>query len=719
MKSLRLFCFLISGIFFISEQSFSTVLIPDNTLLNISLNSQPQTALAVVSNTATENTNDIMVTALEKFLQAKNAALAKKLSESLAWKKLLHYETDFWWTTESQIDSSSFFLNPVSLSEAQKDIQGEFFADLKMFLDESANSEKTDEMNRPRCRFPARFRWMKKELPEFFERIHSNCPRFEKYFNALKGPSVSLVFSSYYLNNPSSAFGHTFLRINKAAASDGSRHELLDYGINYAANMDTDNALLYGVRGLFGMFNGSFTSVPYYYKVREYNNAESRDLWEYELSLTSDEVEQLVAHSWELGSSGVDYWYLTENCSYHVLSILEAAAPRLNILEQLKTYVLPSDTVQVVWNTPGLVKSFHFRPSIRTEFLTRESKLTFEEKKYLQSMLVSFPVKENENFKSSKYDIYDFLENDFKKLPEESRKNILDSAIDYMDYRYPVEIQKDSKEAKRKQLYLSERSEINLVTEKIKIPIPNLEQPHLAHGSRRMGVGYLSSKNLNSAYLLEYKFALHDLLDPKQGYPDYAKISFFDIQFVIEDQLRTGSQAEFVSGTGFTEKAAKKSWIEKFTIFEVISNTAIDSYRWPTSFQIRLGVDRLKNLNCWNCEAGVLEGGAGYTFSVGESAVAMFGLQGHVNYSGFEKSLEGKNIFLGLGPVLRWKYRIIDPLAIIFEWHEGEELDVNKSFYHQAVLAAQYSWQEKWGLRISGKDNLYDQQVSTALYFYY
>jgi hypothetical protein len=657
--------------------------------------------------------------------EALQKAQEKGLSQSRAWKKLLHYETDFWWITESQVDSSNFFLS----ANGKKDIDAEFATNLESFLQDEDLSQ--PELERPRCRFPARFMWMKKELPQFFEGKNLNCPRFSKFFEALKGPSASLVFSSYYLNNPSSAFGHTFLRINKSAASDGHRYELLDYGVNYAANMDTDNAMVYAFRGMFGLFAGTFTSVPYYYKVREYNNAESRDLWEYELDITPEEVEMLVAHVWEVGPVRIDYWYLTENCSYHMLSILEAAAPRLHILDHLKTYIIPSDTVQVVWQVPGLVKSFHYRPSIRSEFFTRVQGLTKEEESSLQALVMSFPIRDNEHLKGP-YGVYDYLETEFKKLSLESRKKVLDAAIDYMDYRYPVKIQEETPEAKRKQLFLSERSEINLVTEKLNVPMPMMEQPHLAHGSRRIGLGYRSAKEDNSSYLLQYKFALHDLLDPMMGYPEYAKISFFDIQVAIEDQLHDGAGllgaggvdggASGVSGGSVGSSGgrtqSKKIWLEQFNVFEVISNSAVSAYGWPMSWQIRMGFERMKNINCWNCESGVIAGGAGYSFNLGNSLLSV-GLLGHGNYVSHSFAKDDKKLFVGLGPAVRMKWRPVQALAFLAEWQEGLDLDVENKFYHEASLAAQYSWKEQWGLRITGKDNLYDQQISSTLYYYY
>ena len=56
------------------------------------------------------------------------------------------------------------------------------------------------------------------------------------------------------------------------------------------ANVTVSNGALYAVLGLVGGFTGSWSNLPYYYKVREYNNFEARDLWSYDLNLRPDEV---------------------------------------------------------------------------------------------------------------------------------------------------------------------------------------------------------------------------------------------------------------------------------------------------------------------------------------------------------------------------------------------------------------------------------------------
>src|SRR5262249_34403761 len=154
--------------------------------------------------------------------------------------------------------------------------------------------------------------------------------------------TIRLVFSSYYLNNPASAFGHTFLRVERTDPFTVSeRRELLDHGIDFSADVDTGNAVIYAIKGLTGLFPGTYKLRPFFYKVREYTHYESRDLWEYELALDDRQVMLVTAHLWELGSTYFDYYYITENCAYQILAALEVADPRIELLRHVKTPVLP------------------------------------------------------------------------------------------------------------------------------------------------------------------------------------------------------------------------------------------------------------------------------------------------------------------------------------------------------------------------------------------
>ncbi|HEY6876732.1 MAG TPA: DUF4105 domain-containing protein, partial [Polyangiales bacterium] len=259
-------------------------------------------------------------------------ALARQrgLASSPGWLKLVHYRkrpiTRRW---VSDADGTAFFL----AKNGKTNPQAELEATIRAVLSPAKSPQPDDLDAHPACMFPARTLFLMRELGLDPRQLGASvCPKFNTYITELRPTGVSLIFTSYYLNNPSSAFGHTFLRIHKESYAVGERRELLDYGLDFSADVTTHNPIAYTVMGLSGLFRGTFKRIPYYYKVREYNDAESRDLWEYELGLNDAQRLMLVAHLWEVGHTHFDYFYLGENCSYAIVGVIDAAWPELDLM---------------------------------------------------------------------------------------------------------------------------------------------------------------------------------------------------------------------------------------------------------------------------------------------------------------------------------------------------------------------------------------------------
>ncbi len=611
----------------------------------------------------------------------------KQIAQDRQWQNLLHFKPTYLGLgrLESQIQSPSFFISPDGKINLE--------AELHAFIHELLTENEVDESVSVQCRFPARYSYLKTRLPEIKTWPDRSCPRFEKWFSALRGTSVSLVFSSYYLNNPSSSFGHTLLRMNKApSARDGQRYELLDYGVNYAANADSSNPIVYAVKGLFGGFPGTFTTLPYFYKVREYNNAESRDLWEYELTLQPEIVDMLIKHIWEVGPTYANYWYLTENCSYHMFTILEAADPDLDLTSHLKKYVIPPDTVQVAMETEGLVRSIHFRPSVRTELFERLKSLDENEKEILYQMV------KHKNILP-----------ELKSLPEHQRKLVLDAALDDVDYLFSSALQNPSTtESHFKTQLLSERSQIDEITPPLHIPPPEREAPHLAHGSRRLGIGAFDRKLDGGGLLFNYKFAMHDLEDYLVGYPESAQISFFDFQFAYFSQRRELS-------------------LEKFMLFEVISLTPYSRFSQNKSWRLHVGTERLINEECMGCQATQISGGTGYAAQLLKSnltsVIGYLGLKGGVYYTAQGGDVAQGDAFprwlLGAGPNLTMKSTWNEHLISLLEAWYRKDLRVNYSEFKEVSLSTQWSPTKSWALRVKGVEHWFEQSAQIEFLYYY
>lgn len=429
-----------------------------------------------------------------------------------------------------------FFLHP----EGKRSPKAEF-----EILKEKFSEVLPDNDKHAYCRFPARWRWYKKHFPEFKDPA-LECPKLEAFRKRLSAKSMVMVFSSYYLNNPSSSFGHTFIRLGKDEASvESSRTatELLDTGINYGAVTGDAGPLAYTVGGLAGWFPGTFNAIPYYYKVREYNDYETRDLWSYTLDLTQDEIDFAVDHIWELGHTHFDYYFLTENCSYHMLTILEAAMPRIQLLRHLPGfYTIPSDTLKAL-EKEGLVKKVTFRAAPSTLFESLIADTTSEEKALVKKLIVSPETKVD--------------------LPDERKVKVYDSAIALIDFKHAKAIMKEEEWAQNlKRPLLVDRSKVPLRSAEPDYTSLLPSAPHRGHGSKRLAIGLLNQDS-KQGIDLNWRFAFHDVLDYEIAYPYRSKVEVGHIgvrTFGKDVELRDVSLVDIMSLGKWDDFNHASSW---------------------------------------------------------------------------------------------------------------------------------------------------------------
>lgn len=505
-------------------------------------------------------------------------ARSLRLWEDPGWLRLGHWRRTRQGGFESEVDGTAFF----RALRGKTDPRAELEATLRGLFDDRPVA---DELSDGMCRHPARFAFLAGRLGIDLGRLPPRrCERFEGFLSRVHPRSATLVFSSYYLNNPASTFGHTFLRLNKDdAARAGKEWELLDYGIDYSATVDTGNAVLYAVKGLLGFFKGEFRNVAYYYKVREYADSESRDLWEYDLALTPAEVAMLTAHLWELGGTYFDYWYLDENCSYHILGALEAAAPRLSLLEHVGRYVvIPADTVKALFRNPGLVRSVSWRPSIRTQLVARLDRLDAAGRDAVEALSAdaSAPLPAS--------------------LGAAGAVAVLDAALDHVDLRFgrDLAVGKAPEAARARQVLLERRSALGVVSPPLALTPPALRAPELGHGSARMGAGGGYSTRDGALLTVDVRLALHDLGDPPDGYPPLSQIEF------LPGRLRLAPRD--------VRAEVDELWGVRIAVLNDLTR-----FELRPSWRVRFGLTTVRDTACDACLAGQVEFGAGFAKTLG------------------------------------------------------------------------------------------------------
>jgi hypothetical protein len=511
-------------------------------------------------------------------------ARRERLAEDRRWLRLGHWRHGLLGGFESEADGAGFFLSP----RGKVDPSAELEATLEgFFAPEPADAA----VQHPQCRFPARLAFAVDRLGLDPARLpRRDCPRLTEWWERTQAKGVTLVFSSYYMNNPASAFGHTFLRLDRGAfLRPGERVELVDQGIDYAATVDTDNAVLYALKGLLGFFPGEFSARPYFYKVREYADFESRDLFEYELDLSPRAVAVLVAHLWELGSTWFDYYYLTENCSYHILGALEAADPDVVLLDHVGKVTIPADTVKALFRNPGLVKAVRYRPSARTTLEHRVARLSPAERE-LMLALADRPATPLPT-----------------ELSPDERARVLDAALDLVDVRLgKAVIRAEPAALALRQALLERRSAVPVASPPLEIRPPEQGGPERGHGSTRVGIGGGGSRREGGFALLDWRLALHDQVDPPAGFSPATQLEF------LKTRLRWDAR-----GTGGRLR------LDEALLVAASSMTPLDRLAPHVSWKMSAGASRVRDRGCPDCVAGDLEAGGGATLGAGPLALML------------------------------------------------------------------------------------------------
>lgn len=464
------------------------------------------------------------------------AAEDKQLYRERAWDVLLHYKKTLT-GVESLIDDPNFFLSPDGSKYPKKELE----ATLKGFFHDGNLDD-----NHPRCRFVARYEWLKNELNIDESQLPAvTCKELNEAYARISPKTAVLVFPAAYINGPASTFGHTLLRI------DGDyQSKLLTYAATYAAHANDTNGILYAFKGIFGYYNGYFTILPYYEKIKEYSDLEHRDIWEYRLNLTEDEVSKMLLHLWELKEISSDYYFFDENCSYNLLFLIEAARPSLRLTDKFGSWVIPLDTLRTVMEE-GLVETVEYRPSKGTRI------------RHIASLL------DEDALNSTKKVVANNMEpEDIKESRPGDIIKVLDLSSELLQYRYNKNELTKEEYQKEFLSVLSTRSRLGSSGNgDYSIPVP--KRPEEGHGSGRLSLGAGLSEE-EAFQEVRYRAAQHELSDPSDGYIEGSEIVFFSL---------TARNGPVYNGVR----------MEGLDIIDIVSISPWDNFFKPTSWKVRSG----------------------------------------------------------------------------------------------------------------------------------
>ncbi|WP_334086107.1 DUF4105 domain-containing protein [Helicobacter typhlonius] len=508
-------------------------------------------------------------------LIAKTKAL--NIADSKEWRDLLHIDGN-----KSEIVSPYFFLTP-QFGESKNIAQDELESTIRAFYQPISSIVVPEAIRQKRlkqiieyeendiklptrsidaedyhalCRFPARFAFLASKL-DFADLPKVNCVDYEVTRKYIAPSKASIVFPSAHINSPASMFGHTFLLLDSSFNS-----RLLAFAINYQADADQnkENPIKFAFSGLFGFYTGSYSILPYYDKIKEYANVESRDMWEYELNLSSEEITRLYNHIWELSDAFSWYYFFDKNCSYNILWLLEVARPSLHLRDTFVYQVNPPETLFALKNA-NLITKAAYRPSKRAKLLAYEKVMNHSQVSLSKALAKGKKVPE------------DITQDSHLSLKQ--KQYILESALEFSEYRF-------LKGRLEKESYTQIAHNIASTRSTLGANTPPLSPPpsNPLEGNQSLRITPMVLTNAQGAHpALDFRITFHDLTDNDKGYLKGAQIEFMRV-LGYYDTSKTASSAPT---------------LYQFNILSIASIAQMSKFFKPFSYRIETGFNRTFN----------------------------------------------------------------------------------------------------------------------------
>ncbi|HEY9052881.1 MAG TPA: DUF4105 domain-containing protein [Gammaproteobacteria bacterium] len=518
----------------------------------------------------------------------------KELWLNQEWLNLLHYNIDSSSPSRytSQVDDSKFFNAP----NGKSDPRAELHATIESFY----KNDISDDNDHTQCRFIARLEWLQIMLEGKLVNLpKTRCTKYQEWRSRIPDQQLTMIFPAYHLNSPSSMFGHTLLRLDPSDVESGS--DWLSIAVNFGANVQqSDNSIFFAFKGLTGGYPGFFIVTPYFNKIKEYNRDENRDIWEYPLNFTPDEIKKMVAHLWELRDIEFDYYFFDENCSYRLLELLEVARPGIELTDDFTLTAIPVDTVRTIENA-NLVSTANYRPSQAT---------------VLEQLIQQIPQEYHDLIIKLAENTELLTSSDFTSIPAVHQRQIIDAAYKLLRYRQTGS-PRDEISARNSYQLLEALNTYPATSSPVFVA--NGIQPEKGHHSKRASIALGKSDKQYFADL-GYRMSFHSLEDNENGFLQGAQINIGNLE------LRTYENESIQ--------------LQRLDLVDIFSLTPRSQFFDPLSWRVYTGFERQLTNGKDELVAHVT-GGAGFAYQPLNNnqfyALAMLRLE---NNSEFDNTIE-------------------------------------------------------------------------------
>lgn len=412
-----------------------------------------------------------------------NKARQLNLASKKYWRILLYYKGS------SIISSEEFFL----AKDGDSNPQAELDATIKSIFSPPFDDNST------LCRLPARVKWLKYQLNLTDSDIpQAECKAFKKHLKYLNPKNVSILYTNQSFISPQSMFGHVGLKINRDNSDNiWSNGHVVSFAVGLDDIISSPAAL---IKAITGRFKGHFVLSGFDAYRENYNSLENRDVWEYSLGLTADELETLMYRIWELKYINANYHFFSINCASIIEYWLKAARPDIRLNNRLWT--TPMDVIENAYKG-GLLQSLVFYPA--------------DARKYKAIMSILDGDKKREVYRLARglTDPNQTLAN----YPEQDAANIIAAA------QIKNTINFLNREIEKKEYLDKFTNFIATAARSNNIAIPLPYNPLDAHKINRLDIqhGY----NSHGGYsFIQYSPLYHDVSDNPMGYPENVNLRF-------------------------------------------------------------------------------------------------------------------------------------------------------------------------------------------------
>ncbi|HHP7958626.1 TPA: DUF4105 domain-containing protein [Acinetobacter baumannii] len=458
----------------------------------------------------------------------------KKLDQDITWQRLMYANKN----QKSEVTYAGYFLSENGKNNLKEELKADISA---LFIP-------TQDNQSIRCKFPARSQWLIQQLGiQENELPQVKCSEFENWIGQIKPYKATLIYATDFMGNPSSMFGHTLLRLDP---KDQQQLNLVSYAVNYAATVAGNDNWSYAWKGLTGQYPGEYSLMPYYRKVKEYGDFESRDLWEYELNLSPEETRFLVSHIWEMQHVSFPYYFVSDNCAYRLLGLVDLVKPESHLQEKFNYASIPMETIKAM-QQQGLTKAPVYRPALETQLLAQAHQHGASLAKVAHHLAMK-PIKDSSET--------------LKSFSPSDQAKILEMAYDDLYLQFIGRKVEESFAQPQLRQLLALRSQIDLDKQRQEPKRPSTE-PTQGHNARNVSLK-LGEVQGDKFIEIGHRQAYHDLIDPQGGY-------------------RAGTQLLFLNGNAQWRDDHLK--LERLDLLEVNSYNPIQPFKTPLTWGFNLG----------------------------------------------------------------------------------------------------------------------------------